>query len=275
MNLELKKELNRIFDSVENRDYYSVVKEFFELCAISIRNSVDHGKDHDKLEKRYMDIASTYTKAQLENFSQGLAILGGEITKATTGDADFCDWAGEIYMASGTSNSKAGQFFTPYCVSRVAAEVNLDRELIRSKLQDDPNYVFTIHEPTCGAGGMVVAVVDVLHSMNINYAWNCFVDCGDIDPRCVHMTYLTLSLLGVPAVVRLGNALSLEYSQAWYTPAYLFAWPHFEVKMRNNKGKTDAQKISKNPEPIEVVEEPKKEPEPASIMNKNGQYSLF
>ena len=42
MNLELKKELNRIFDSVANRDYYSVVKEFFELCAISIRNSVDH-----------------------------------------------------------------------------------------------------------------------------------------------------------------------------------------------------------------------------------------
>lgn len=106
MNPELKKELNRIFDSVANRDYYSVVKEFFELCAISIRNSVDHGKEHDKFEKRYMDIASTYTKAQLENFSRGLAILGGEITKANTGDADFCDWAGEIYMASGTSNKK-------------------------------------------------------------------------------------------------------------------------------------------------------------------------
>ena len=76
MNLELKKELNRIFDSVANRDYYSVVKEFFELCAISIRNSVDHGKDR-QVRKALYGYSVHVHEAQLENFSRGLAMLKG------------------------------------------------------------------------------------------------------------------------------------------------------------------------------------------------------
>lgn len=115
------------------------------------------------------------------------------------------------------------------------ARINFPKDEVRAKLGDDPNRVLTIYEPTCGAGGIIVASIDVLNGYGVNYAWNVFVDCGDIDSRCVHMTYLTLSLLGVPAVVRLGDALAMEYREAWFTPAYLIAWPHFFLQKKPRK----------------------------------------
>lgn len=178
-----------------------------------------------------MDVAKSYSKPQLEEFSRALGLLAGEIGKAVQGIAPFSDWAGEIYMDSGTSNGKAGQFFTPYSVSRCMAEINLPKEEVLAKLEGDSDRVITIYEPTCGAGGLIVASIDALHTAGVNYSWNAFVDCGDIDPRCVHMTYTTLSLLGVPAVVRLGDALTMEYREAWFTPAYLMAWPHFKSRI--------------------------------------------
>jgi hypothetical protein len=43
--------------------------------------------------------------------------------------------------------------------------------------------------------------------------------------RCVHMAYVQLSLLGIPAVVVHGNALSLDVWGVWYTPAHvLVGW---------------------------------------------------
>lgn len=267
MNTEVKKELKKIFDSVTNRDHYSVVKEFFELCAISVRNAVDLGRENEAFEKRYRDIAATYTRQQLENFSRGFAILGSEMHKAMNGDTEFCDWAGELYMDSGTSNSKAGQFFTPYHVSHLMAECSLERDEVLGRIEKDPDDVITIYEPTCGAGGLIVASIDVLKGYGVNYSWNCFVDCGDIDPRCVHMTYLTLSLLGVPAVVRLGDALALEYSQAWFTPAYIFAWPHFKSKIGDSGDYPKTPTVKAEPETVPEVSTP--------IMEKNGQYTLF
>lgn len=270
MEANAKKEITRILDSVRDRDHYTVVRDFFELAAISIRNSVDYGQERRGLEKRYSDIVSGYAPEQVNGFAAALGILCAEIKKAVDGDAAFSDWAGEIYMDSGTSNSKAGQFFTPYSVSRCMAEVNFPEEEVLPKLEGDPDRVITIYEPTCGAGGLVVACIDVLHRMGVNYSWNTFVDCGDIDARCVHMTYATLSLLGVPAVVRLGDALKMEYSQAWFTPAYLFAWPHF--KNRIYKGGYPYRATVREPvaEAVTVTEAA-----PVPVPDKNGQYSLF
>ena len=41
MEANAKKEISRILDSVRDRDHYTVVRDFFELAAISIRNTVD------------------------------------------------------------------------------------------------------------------------------------------------------------------------------------------------------------------------------------------
>jgi hypothetical protein len=277
------KDISQIFDMVRDRDHYTVIRDFFELSAISIRNNFDHGPEHANLEKRYTEIAQGYKKEYLEGFAMALGMLGKKIQDAVNGNAPFADWAGELYMDSGTSNGKAGQFFTPYSVSQCMARINFPKDDVRAKLGDDPNRVLTIYEPTCGAGGLIVASIDALNEAGVNYSWNAFVDCGDIDPRCVHMTYVTLSLLGVPAVVRLGDALMMEYRQNWFTPAYLMAWPHFKKQIGRGKYPNSAT-VPKSSEPPENAPEPPKqetrEPVPAiaetvPTMDTNGQYSLF
>ena len=280
---EARREIPRMLQTIRDRDYYSVVRDFFELSAISVRNTFDF-TNRDEFEKRYLNVARQYSSDQLETFASCLGLFMGEIDAAKNGSGEFRDFAGEIYMDSGTSNGKAGQFFTPYSVSQCMARINFPKDEVLAKLGSDPNRVLTIYEPTCGAGGLIVAAIDALNGYGVNYAWNVFVDCGDIDSRCVHMTYLTLSLLGVPAVVRLGDALAMEYRQNWFTPAYLMAWPHFKARIGRGNYPNSAT-VPKSSEPPENAPEPPKEErtpeftpsmvETAPTMDANGQYSLF
>lgn len=282
------KDISKIFDMVRDRDHYTVIRDFFELSAISIRNNFDFGPEHANFEKRFMEIAQGYKKEYLEGFAKALGLLGEKIRSAVEGNTPFADWAGELYMDSGTSNGKAGQFFTPYSVSQCMARINFPKDEVRAKLGDDPNRVLTIYEPTCGAGGLIVASIDALAEAGVNYSWNAFVDCGDIDPRCVHMTYVTLSLLGVPAVVRLGDALMMEYRQNWFTPAYLMAWSHFKRQIGRGNYPNSAT-VPKSPEPQEKTleeapEPPKEETQELKprrwlkrprIATKTGNYHFF
>ncbi len=73
----------------------------------------------------------------------------------------------------------------------------------------------------------MVAALEVLKENKVNYARDCFIDCGDIDIRCVHMTYLQLALAGVPAVVHHQDALTRKQWSVWLTPALIFQYPRF------------------------------------------------
>ena len=73
------KDISQIFDMVRDRDYYTVIRDFFELSAISIRNNFDHGNEYANLEKRYTEIAQGYKKEYLEGFATALGMLGKKI----------------------------------------------------------------------------------------------------------------------------------------------------------------------------------------------------
>lgn len=270
-------EIAKILDRIQSFDTYTVISDFFEISAISVRNNVDYGKERDSYEQRYFALIKKYRKEDLAVFVEALGVFMGWIQKAMDGAVPFLDFAGEIYMDSGTSSGKAGQFFTPYHVSHLMAECNFDKDKLKAEIAADPDHVVTIYEPTCGAGGLIVAAIDVLKDAGINYSWNAFVDCGDIDARCVHMTYLTMSLLGVPAVVRRGDALALEYSETWYTPAYIFAWPHFKSRLRGGKypATPTVQEAPQEPPTAPVFDVPQVVPAPIPLMDENGQLSLF
>lgn len=285
MGFQRKKEIAAIFQSFSDRDYYSVIRDFFECSAIAVRDAVDI-RHREIYEERYKTIASGYSAEHLNKFKTALGILMDAIQAAAAGDAPFCDWAGELYMESGTFNSRMGQFFTPYPVSQLLPQGIISEKDVRAKIGDG-NGVFTIYEPTCGAGGLIVAAIEHLQKMGINYAHNVFVDCGDIDSRCVHMTYLTLSILGVPAVVRLGDALKLEYREAWFTPAYIFNCAHFLRQIgcgtypyTATVPKSAAKLQTKEPTPpTNEPPTPTKPNRPAPIppprVEKDGQYLLF
>jgi hypothetical protein len=270
-------EIAKRLRSIHDRDYYSVLGDFFEASAISVKNAVDLN-DREVYEKRFADIAKSYGEKGMKIFAECLSLFTDEIHAAIHGSAMFRDFAGELYMASGTNSKGLGQFFTPYHVSRMMAECNLEKDRFISEIEENPDRVITFYEPTCGAGGLMVAAIDVMHAAGINYAHNMFIDCGDIDPRCFHMSYLTLSLLGAPAVVRLGDALSMKYHRAWFTPAYIFNWPHFRKELNGGKQDSYPTTPTKHANPDNKVETETKEElsaitEPA--MDENGQYSLF
>lgn len=220
--------VNDILKLLENGLYKVNAHEFlsdvFECGAIAISNKFDF-RNYEKREERYMQIIKRYDKEMqsliVQVFSEIFILLSSQM------DIGFNDYLGQLYMLSNTSNSKAGQFFTPYCVSKLSAEVTINGAQINEYMEQDK--ILTLNEPTCGAGGMIIAAADVLYNKyHFNISRNLLVYCSDIDSRCVHMTYLQLSLAGIPAVILRQNALTLETWDKWETPAYIMQWTRFK-----------------------------------------------
>jgi hypothetical protein len=130
---------------------------------------------------------------------------------------------GETYMMLDLGNARSGQFLTPYHVSHLMAGLLMGGRIDAARSRDFER----IHEPACGAGGMVIATAEAFHDAGLNYQEAMHATCIDIDPCCVHMAYLQLSLLHIPAIVVHGNALSMEVWGHWFTPAHVLGgWSH-------------------------------------------------
>ena len=179
----------------------SVFTDWIECCAITIQNSCCIIRDElwQERENRYLKIINTYSKEEQQSFAKMLAFL------ALAYEEGFSDVLGEIYMELGRGNKYMGQFFTPYHVSKLMAEMVFLPDEIS---EDEP---LTLNEPTVGAGGMVIAAADVLNQRGINYQRCMEVTAQDIDWRAVYMAYIQLSLLGISATVVQGNTLSEPY----------------------------------------------------------------
>ncbi len=198
-----------------------LISDVFECGALAISNMVDFTK-YDEREQRYKDIMNGYSpderKLIVDIFSKIFALSSSVVYD----NGRFDDYLGELFMRCNQSSKFAGQFFTPYHISKLMAKMTL------SDIETPPQKTLTICDPCCGGGGLAMAALDVLkNDYNINYAMDCFIECADIDIRCVHMTYLQLSLAGVPAIVKHQNTLSKELWSVWKTPAYIFQYHRF------------------------------------------------
>jgi len=79
----------------------------------------------------------------------------------------------------------------------------------------------TAQEPAAGSGAMIIALAQEIREAGINYQQHLHVTAVDVDPKCVHMSYLQFSLLHIPALIIHGNSLSLEEFDHWHTPAHI------------------------------------------------------
>ena len=172
------------------------VSDLFECGAIAISNAVDLAQK-DKREERYLHIIRSYKPDQQKKLAEIFAKVYALLASVVYDNGKFNDNLGEIFM----------------------------RCNVKDKTADDG--ILTINDPCCGGGGMLIAALEVLKSLGVNYARNCFMEANDVDLRCVHMTYLQLALAGVPAIVRHQNTLTRECWSSWYTPAYLFQYLRF------------------------------------------------
>ena len=205
-------------------DKHKFVSDLFECGAIAISEQVDRF-NRDEREERYMQIIKNYKPAQQKSLAEIFAKIYALLSSVVYDNGVFNDYLGEIFMRCNLGRKAAGQFFTPYNVSSLMARCLLDSDRLKKKAEKGK--IISINDPACGGGGMLIAALEVLRSFGINYARDCFIEANDIDIRCVHMTYLQLSLAGAPAIVRHQDTFSRDCWSVWYTPAYLFQYLRF------------------------------------------------
>lgn len=195
------------------RHLWEVFGDFVELAALAVANSTDL-EQFDEREQRYLAIIKRYEPDEVQRFPQML----GELTMALEFGPD--DVLGQVFGELDLGNSARGQFFTPYEVCTLMARLNIrDGAEVRQRIAQ--RGFIRMNEPAAGAGAMVIALAEAMRDRDINYQQHLHVTAQDVDSRAVHMAYLQLSLLHIPAVVILGNTLTLEEREHWFTPAHI------------------------------------------------------
>lgn len=192
------------------RDLRTVFEDFCSMAGAAIRNRVDRN-GYQAREDEYERTRSHYTPAQMDRFAEALAFVALEL------DEQPRDVLGETYMQLGIANRDQGQFFTPYSLAQLIASMQINDA--PTQLLTRP--FLTVYEPACGAGAMVIAMTQALAAQGIEYQTKVHVTADDISAIAVHMSYVQLSLLGVPAVVNRRNSLTLEHFDTWPTPAHV------------------------------------------------------
>lgn len=255
-----KKEFIRKLCNISNGRYSPsmVFTDLVACTAFAISNGCQYRQD---LEDKYLEIVKKYRPDEFGVFPELMALVCEAL------EDRYGDFLGECYGEIDGGNAKTGQFFTPYSVSRICADITFNgvKETIAKK-----GYA-SVSEPACGSGGMIVAFLDKCRDEKVNFQNDILVVACDIDYRCAYMCYITLSLLGCPAVIYIGDTLSLEYHEVLKTPFYYYKW----LKFRNFSKEEKAEAVENKAETIKVEEkEPEKMPE--VLQNtKDGQLSLF
>ena len=189
---------------------WEVYRDFIEITAITISNSIDI-RNFPKREKRYMELIKKYNKEELLKFAELMAELIKELEKNPR------DVLGELYMTLELGDKWKGQFFTPDSIAELMAEMTFD-DSVKDKISKH-GYI-TLLEPSVGGGVTVIAFVNAMIRHGYNPQEQLLIVCNDLDLKAVYMTYIQLSLLGIPAIVEHRDTLTNELFDTWYTPFY-------------------------------------------------------
>ena len=219
---------------------------FIELMATSLAIEADP-VNAEARKKRYQKIIGDLS-SNLRNEYFELCALVKEIF-AKNADEPI-DILGNVFHELNLHNAWHGQFFTPNDVALLMARV------LNPTSAGTKNGVFTLNEPTCGSGTMVIAVACTMLYNGEDPSKNLLVQAQDIDIRCVWMAYIQLSLYNIPAVIQHENTLTMEVWGKWYTANYwnivggLIKWKLIiahtldELKLSDKQDKTEKLRIA-------------------------------
>lgn len=166
---------------------------------------------HEKSAKEYERLYNKYSDEIKSLFEEMMHDLIESINDTTD------DYLGRMYMELGANKKRIGQYYTPFSVSKLMAKMSLTDGLKNKK----DNLPLSISDPCCGSGSLMIAAVDVMKEMNINYAYDTVIYAQDIDPLAASMCYLQLSVLGAAAVVNIGDSIKMDVYDSLCTIAYI------------------------------------------------------
>ena len=126
------------------------------------------------------------------------------------------DLLGDAYMRLGIGSKENGQFFTPYNLSRMMADMGLEREHAIERV-NKPGYV-TVNDPAAGGGANLIAAANALKSWGINYQESALFHAQELSENTALMCYIQMSLLGMPGIVEIGDTLRMDYRLELWTP---------------------------------------------------------
>ncbi len=184
-------------------------RNFCEMnfCALAKKTAHDEERAN-QLEERYMSIVHGYNNKddvrempKLSALSMQALHMGG------------CDFLGEI----GALDTRNGQFFTPYDVSKMMALITFGG--FENFIEEDG--FFSVSDPAAGAGCMILAAADMIEEKGYSVMDTMSAHVTELSRLTYHMLYVQLSLRGIPAAVINGNSLSLEIFDSAYTPAMI------------------------------------------------------
>lgn len=184
---------------------------FMAACAIS---RIDK-KSFDKREAMYMDTIKRYDEKEQRIFPQLFAV----VVVALEADPEQ-DFMGVLFQLLELSSHWHGQFFTPYSVCKMMAEMQMTgiSDVVREK-----GYV-SVNDPACGAGALLIAFANAARSKGVDYQNHVLFVAQDIDRTAALMSYIQLSLLGCSGYIVVADTLRhpvvTAETEVWYTPWY-------------------------------------------------------
>ena len=205
---------------------YQIWVDFIHMSAIAISNTVDliHAKDREKAYKRY---AEKYSEAEIRKLSECFF----EIVNALEDKPDQ-DFLGDLVMRMEFGSDAHGQFFTPYSVCRMMAEIS-----DMTKLQTDISELgwAAVNDPAVGGVALLIAFANMCKRRDINYQTHVLFVGQDIDSLVANMAYIQISLLGCPGYISVGNTLTspqlahdkrgllpdIKQNDVWFTPMFM------------------------------------------------------
>lgn len=192
---------------------FDLFRDFCELAALSLVNAVDRRQPlHQQREERYLSVINRYDRQQDRvAFAHLLAHVVNGL------DEEISDFMGEVFAELEQHNAERGQFFTPFHVSYAIARLVAGAEI--EELKHRP--FIRLQEPSIGSGGMVLALAKAMREAGYNPQRQLHVVGVDVDSRAVHMAYIQLTLAGIPAVLYVGNTLTMEMREEWKTPMHI------------------------------------------------------
>lgn len=217
---------------------WRVFSDFCEMAALALANSVAIGPQREAREQRYLQIVHQYSKDEAAQIAH---LLG--ITTLALEDEPH-DFLGQMFMQLELYNHWKGQYFTPSALSDAMARLILDDQLLRAI--EERGFI-TVQEPACGAGAMIIGSAMALQARKINYQQAMHVTAVDVDSTAAHMAYIQLSLLHIPAVVIVGNTLSMELRDAFPTPAHVLGF--WDNKLRRGYALGSKADLANQPKP--------------------------
>lgn len=187
----------KMFDRISNaRSRHETWQDFITVTACAISNAVDPMESRANL---YKNVIGKYAPDEQKRIAEATGRYFALV------DANpFQDLLGDLYMRLELGNAAAGQFFTPYSICQMMANMEVDDALKRIESEG----WISVNDCACGGGATLIAMTEALYRRGCNYQQHCYFMGQDLIAGTAMMCYIQLSMLGCAGYVRVGNTLT-------------------------------------------------------------------